>query len=459
MMESPLQGRPAFHAGRAATLCAALRNPSARRVLVAFFLFNTQEYGIWVAVVIYAYAQGGATTAGIVLIAQLVPAMFFAPLASVLGDRMRRGRALMLGYATQAIAAAALAVALAWAPPLFACLAAIISTSLITLTRPVHNAILPELADTPDELTAANAASGAMEAVGNLAGPLVVSVVIGPGGAGMAVGVMAALTALAALLAVRLPLHDRPQAESLTHTRIVTDAMEGARELRQERGATLLLLIGGSQFLLIGMLDVFYVMLAIDVLHAGESAAGVLASGFGAGGLLGAGVAVALVARPRLAPPMAGGLAACGVMLAALSGATSVTVTFVLLAICGAGRSFFDVAARMLLQRSVRDEVLARVFGLQEALVMAGLAVGAIVAPVLVATLDEGPAMLASGILFVGIAVVAARSLRTVDERAFVPGPELNVLRQVPFLRLLPRHALERLSWHAVPSPLRPAQW
>jgi len=90
---------------------------------------------------------------------------------------------------------------------------------------------------------------------------------------------------------------------------------------------------------------------------------------------------------------------------------------------------------------------------------MAGLAVGAIVAPVLVATLDEGPAMLASGILFVGIAVVAARSLRAVDERAFVPGPELNVLRQVPFLRLLPRHALERLSWHAVPSPLRPAQW
>lgn len=58
--------------------------------------------------------------------------------------------------------------------------------------------------------------------------------------------------------------------------------------------------------------------------------------------------------------------------------------------------------------------------------------------------------MLASGILFVGIAVVAACSLRAVDERAFVPGPELNVLRQVPFLRLLPRHGLERLSRHAV---------
>ena len=66
----------------------------------------------------------------------------------------------------------------------------------------------------------------------------------------------------------------------------------------------------------------------------------------------------------------------CGVMLAALSSATSVTVTLVLLAICGAARSFFDVAARTLLQRSASDEVLARVFGLQEALVQAGLAAG-----------------------------------------------------------------------------------
>ncbi|MDQ5873973.1 MAG: MFS transporter, partial [Actinomycetota bacterium] len=183
--------------GRTAVLRAALRNPSARRVLAAFFLFNTQEYGIWVAVVIYAYARGGATTAGLVLLAQLVPAMFFAPLASVLGDRMQRGRALLLGYSTQAMAAAALAAALAWAPPPLAYLAAVISAALVSLTRPVHNAILPELAATPDELTAANAASGAMEAVGNFVGPLVISIVIGPGGVALGVGVMAVLMARA----------------------------------------------------------------------------------------------------------------------------------------------------------------------------------------------------------------------------------------------------------------------
>jgi MFS family permease len=178
------QDTVASHGDRSAIVRSALGNPSLRRVLAAFFLFNAQEYGIWVAVVIYAYAQGGATTAGLVLIAQLVPAIFFAPLALVLGDRMRRERALMLGYVGQALAAAALAASLAWAPPLVAYLAAIVSASMVTLTRPVHNAILPQLADTPEELTAANAVSGTVEALGDLLGPLAVSIVIGSGGPG-----------------------------------------------------------------------------------------------------------------------------------------------------------------------------------------------------------------------------------------------------------------------------------
>ena len=38
----------------------------------------------------------------------------------------------------------------------------------ITLTRPVHNAILPELAETPEELTASNAASSTLEGLGDL---------------------------------------------------------------------------------------------------------------------------------------------------------------------------------------------------------------------------------------------------------------------------------------------------
>ena len=53
---------------------AVAGNRSLRRVLVAFLCFTAAEYAVWIAVTLYAYDRGGPTAAGLVLIAQLVPA-------------------------------------------------------------------------------------------------------------------------------------------------------------------------------------------------------------------------------------------------------------------------------------------------------------------------------------------------------------------------------------------------
>jgi hypothetical protein len=439
-------------AGSLDALRASVGNPSLRRVLAAFFLFSTQEYAVWVAVTIYAYDHGGAGLAGAVLVAQLLPASLFAPIAATFGDRVRRDRALRAGYLVQAAACGGLALAMAVGPPPIVYAAAIFASCSVTLTRPVHNAILPELAETPAQLTAANASSSMVEGLGVLVGPGAVALALGPIGLTGILVVMAGAMLAAALFATGLhryqdaapPVDDAPGS-------VVRDALDGARELRREPGATLLLLVGGAQYVLIGLLDVLYAVLAIELLDVGAAGVGLLSSSFGVGGLLGAAGAVALAGRGRLSTAMAVSLSVAGVVLALTGAAGRLGPVLALIFACGAARSVFDVAARTLLQRAVNDEVLARVFGLQEALVMLGLAAGAAAVPALMAAFGGRGGIVVAGGLLAAVALASWPWIRRIDARAIVPGPELALLRAIPIFAPLPEHVAEELSWHLIP--------
>jgi hypothetical protein len=67
--------------------------------------------------------------------------------------------------------------------PLVYALAAVAATS-ITVTRPTQGAPLPALADSPDELTASNAAASVLEGVCVFAGPAIASVLLSTSGPG-----------------------------------------------------------------------------------------------------------------------------------------------------------------------------------------------------------------------------------------------------------------------------------
>ena len=145
-----------------------------RRVLGAFLIFSSAELATWIAILVWAYEVGGASAAALIAVIQLVPATLLAPFLSQLGDRLRRDRALSLGFVFQAVAFLATAAALTFglrsiAVYFFATVAAI----AVTVTRPVHYATLPDISETPEQLTAANALSSSAEGFGTFGGPLI----------------------------------------------------------------------------------------------------------------------------------------------------------------------------------------------------------------------------------------------------------------------------------------------
>ena len=148
--------------------------------------------------------------------------------------------------------------------------------------------------------------------------------------------------------------------------------------------ARILLGLQTATWVVVGSLDILFVVLAIRVLHDGPGWVGYLNTAYGAGGLVGGVIAAALIGARRLALPILGSGALLGAALAAVAISSSTAAAALLLALVGGARLFLDVATRTLLQRIVPADVLGRVFGLVEGFSMVGLALGSVLAPLLV---------------------------------------------------------------------------
>ena len=425
-------------------------NPGLLRVELAFVGFNVAEWATWVSILAFAYGVGGAAATGLVALVQLVPAALVAPLAAIAGDRFRRERVLLAGYLVQSLAMAATAAALlAEAPvPLVYGLAALAATS-ITITRPAQNALLPSLARTTDELTAANVASSWTESVSVLGGPALAALLLGVSGPGAVFAVMAFALACSGLLVtgVRTVPEPAPASEGRSGWLggVLGTALGGFRALARERLPRLSVGLLTVQYLMVGVLDVLLVVLAFEVLDIGSAGVGLLNSAVGAGAVLGSALTVLLVGR-RLVVPMVVGFACWGLALGAVGLVPSRAGVPALLAVAGAGGILCEVAGRLLLQRSAPNEVLSRVFGVLEGLSMAAIGLGSVIVPAAIGWLGVRATLVGAGGLMLAGALAVWLRLATAEVAAPLHAAELALLREIPMFAPLTAEVAERVA-------------
>jgi MFS family permease len=416
------------------------------RVVAAFGLFVVAEYAVWIGMLVYAFHHGGATASGLVAMAQLVPGILIAPLIAAVADRRSPTLLLAVGYAAQAVAMAGVAVAVFTnAVPIVAYAFAVVASTANCTTRPSQSAILPSAARVAQELTAANVFAGWAENFGIVFSAVVAAVFLKIGQIGWIFALSAAFVGIAAVLVVPVRVPAIALADETGGQPGLSALFEGLVVAARDERARLLTGLLSAQWVVVGALDVLFVVLAVDVLHQGQAWVGYLNAAYGIGAVA-AGALTAHLLGWRLSQVIGLSGLALGAALV-LTGFFHVAVIVVfLIAVVGAGRAVLYVAASTLLQRVVTAQVVGRVFGVVEGLSNLGLAVGSLLPALLIYLGGDRFALVVVGGLLPAAGALGVRALRRLDTGRSVPIVEVALLRSLPHFADLPAPGLETLA-------------
>src|SRR5581483_265399 len=294
----------------------AFRNRNLALLFTGQFASLAGDMVLFIALPFWVFQlTGSATATGIMFAALMIPQFVLSPIAGVFVDRLDRKRlmiasdliraALMLGYLFVNTADQVWIIYLL----------AFSESAVSQFFRPSVMAVVPTLVTGEEELTRANAALGASQALAQLAGPALGGVLVatfGPHSAALFDSASYLFSALMVLL-LQIPLRQTVAAQAANARQAVTQITEElAQGIRVVLDRPILRIVFGSLVLLFlsqGIINVLLVVMVNQIWHVGATEFGWLISAQGIGGVIGTLVVGAIAARvsPRMMV-IAGGL-------------------------------------------------------------------------------------------------------------------------------------------------------
>jgi MFS family permease len=443
----------------ARAFAATFRSRNLRRLQLAWVGSIIGTWSYMIALAIYVYARDGATAVAVLAAVRMFAIAVVSPFAATLADRHPRRLVMVSSDLIRATAMgiAAAAIAAGWSPWIVYVL--VVVTSIAgTPFRPAQAALLPHLAGTPGELTAANVASSTLDSVGMFAGPAIGALVLGATNAETVFALNAASFVWSAALVVGIRVSNEAErtgtADKPEQGKQADGGMlEGFRVIGRDRAVTGLVAVYTAQTFVAGAFSVLIVVTALKLLAGGSSEFGLLNATIGVGGLLGAAVAIVLAERGRLVDDFVLGAILYGAPLALVGLAPHLAAAAIAFAIAGVGNSLVDISAMTLLQRGVPDAVLGRVIGVLEGVLIGSMGLGTLAAPVVLHILGTRATLIAFGAILPVVASAFWPGLRRLDGSE---SPLVQLLRSVEIFAPLPLPALEQLA-HSLTEVRLPA--
>lgn len=431
------------------SLGRVFRNPGLRRLELALLGSTMGHWTYVVGLTVYAYDQGGTTAVGVISVLRLLPAAVASPFLATLADRYPRARVMITADAIRAGLMVIAALVIATEGPSLIVYAVVILTGLVGVVfRPAQAALLPGLAANPGELSAANVAASTLEAIATFAGPAIGGIILALWNVEAVFGLNALwfLSSAAILLGLRAPAPaDAPLDEHGNRPGFRSEFSKGLRAVASDRDVATVTALYAAQAFVAGTLNVLIVLVALELVDAGEAGVGYLNAAVGIGGFVGGFAALVLATRGRLAADFGFGVILFGVPFVLVGAFVSFPIALIAFAVVGIGNSIADIAALTLFQRIVADQVLGRVLGVLEGILLGAIGLGGLAAPLCIALFGARASLFAAGLLLPTAAILAARRLASIDRTTTAPS-SVGLLRGVPLLGVLPEPVLEFLA-------------
>jgi MFS family permease len=427
------------------------RNPALARLLIGEFVSGIGDWLYLVAILVLVYADSNSPVLlGIVGAARILPFVLLSVPAGIVADRFDRRMVLLVtDVARGALMLVLVAAVILGAPTLVIVAVSVLAACFSTFFGPAIAALLPMLVDERD-LGPANSAWATLDNVAFIIGPALAGVLLAVGSLEVAFLLNALSFGVVAMVLWRLPVPTAapPVAESATDE--AAPVGRGWRDLVRPLAGPFIL--DSTTSIVGGGLGVLTVLIAVDVLGAGEAGTGYLNAATGVGGVVAGVLGGALLARRLGVPLLIGGVAG-GIGLVWLALAGDLLVAMLAMGVAVAGLLLLDVVNTTLIQRIVPDELRGRAMGVLQTTSAVLYSLGSLAMPIIASVVGVGPVLIGSAVI--SLVGVAAALLLTEGRGEPAPiDPARARLLEHPIFAGLPASRLEAAARQLVELPM-----